>query len=61
MKYVRIRPRADWDSWIEDYQSPHMATTVHEGDKQTFSGLYDSDGTPLYRDETRPIGFLHEY
>lgn len=60
MRYVRIKPRAEW-VWIDDYQSPHMATTVHESEKQKFSGLYDSDGTPLYRNETRPIGFLHEY
>lgn len=33
-----------------------VAQTVHEKEKDRFSGLYDANGRPLYREETK-VGF----
>lgn len=37
----------------------HTATEVFESDRDTFTGLYDQDGTPLHR-MREPIGYQHD-
>lgn len=42
------------NGWIDDPLI--VAQTVHEREKERFSGLYDAQGRPLYREETK-VGF----
>lgn len=39
-----------------DYGSAYTAETFHEPDRDTFTGLYDHNGTPLHR-QPEPIGY----
>lgn len=53
-----LRPRSDWEDWIDDPQRPNL--TVYEpSDEPRDTGLLDASGTPLYAIEVRDrIGFL---
>jgi hypothetical protein len=67
IRYVR-RPHA-WverdsdDVWMPWEEGQRHSMTVSEPEAASqFSGIYDADGTPLYRQEsTRPIGFLKQW
>lgn len=43
-------------AWLDDDSPLIVAQTVHEKEKERFSGLYDSQGKPLYREEIK-VGF----
>lgn len=32
--------------------------TIHEDDKETFTGLYDASGQQIHRTERVPLGFI---
>ena len=52
MRYVVVRPRAEWD----DEKPMLEGKTVHE-QEPVKTGLIDEDGNPIFR-MTDPIGFV---
>lgn len=48
----RTRPRSSW--WEEP--EPTTAREYHQGDRDSFTGLYNHLGEPLHR-EPEPFGF----
>lgn len=63
MGYVRRPKGYVWrdsdDVWLGGHDGGRESVTVCEQEPEDgFSGLYDADGVPLYRQRRRPIGFL---
>lgn len=54
MQYI---PKSYWDDedWMQSQQITNV--TVHQDEFDSFTGLYDHEGNPLYR-EPNKIGFI---
>lgn len=46
----------DGNRLLDDWQSA-PSCTVHEDEKETFTGLYDQHGHEIHRSERGPLGF----
>jgi hypothetical protein len=56
--YHRTTPKWQEDGWlISPPEGSPVTITATEGDKKTFSGLYDSNGIPLHRPQEK-LGFI---
>ena len=62
MKYIAKPPRIRserWNvNWCEEEYDEKSSITVHEDDKETFSGIYDANGNEMHR-VLQPIGFIN--
>ncbi|ADP72692.1 hypothetical protein Rvan_3512 [Rhodomicrobium vannielii ATCC 17100] len=57
MKKSRSKNWYSSEDWFYDYeQGSGQTLTVHEQEKELFTGLFDAQGNKLYR-ERQPIGF----
>jgi hypothetical protein len=44
--------------YMLDADGGHASMTVHEDEKETFTGLFDAAGQEIHRSERVPLGFV---
>lgn len=59
MAYIR-KPRSYFDEGEFEHHEKVLpdSLTVHEQEKQTFIGLYDHEGNPIYKVNDFKMGFV---